>query len=248
LRAGTIVQVLGPAPLVTGVANPLPASPTLPEADPAIRLFAAAGFRTQRRGVTPADWERLARADPLVTAVSAARGSDGRCTIGLETRAPQALTFPLASARLLDAAVLGAEPNIGQAGDVPLDVALVAYCRPGANIAAVRERLAQRFGPGTLPDGLPAFFNPANWPLGRSFRLDELTAELAADPDIAMVVRDPASDPRLRLHVPGSAAAQAAATLASGHVEVAPMQRVRVVNDPFRPEAGRFALYLVASP
>jgi hypothetical protein len=249
VRANSLLQIIGPAPLVTWVTNPLPASPFAGEDSEAIRLFANTGFRANLRGIEPDDWMRLGSADPLVTQVHASLGPGDQtpCTVGLITQAtiPDGITFSVASARLMDHAVLGAAPTIVAGSDVELAIALIAYCAPGTNIAAARERLERRIGAGTLPDGSPAFFNPANWPLGRQVRLDELTRVLRADQAVSFVVSDPQNDPRIKFEtVDGDD--DSAANIARGYIAIEAHQRARAGNDNFRPALGRIRLFVVA--
>jgi hypothetical protein len=251
VRANSLLQVIGPAPLVTWVTNPLSASPFAAEDSESIRLFATTNFRTNLRGIEPSDWERLGNADPLVTEVRATLGPDGHapCTVGLTTRKtiPDGIAFPVASARLMQYGVLGALPEIVEGTDVALDVALIVYCATGTNIGAARERLFRRIGTGSLPDGFPAFFNPGRWPLGRQVRLDELVDAIKADPSVSFVVFDPRLDPRIVFKtVEGDD--HTASNVAQGHIEIGAHQRARVGNDAFHPALGSARLYVVATP
>jgi hypothetical protein len=252
VRANSLRQVVGAAPLVTSVTNPLPAAPSLEEANEAIRLFATTSFRTNLRGIEPADWDRLGRTDPLVTEVNATYRPDGYapCRVALTTRATlpedHDITFKVARDRLMQYAVLGASPEICQGIDVPLDIALVVYCVSGTNIAAARGRLLQTIGTGSLPDGSPAFFNPANWPLGRHVRLDELTAAIAADPWVSFVIVDPELDTRIVFETIGPGD-DTRSNFSKGYIEIGWNERARVGNDGFHPALGRVGLYVVTT-
>lgn len=252
LLAYALVQVLGPAPLVTAVSNPLPAMPSPAEPDQAIRLFGPSGFRVQLRGVDPTDWERLGKSDPLVRSVTADYGPDGSgpCEVGLTTTTTlpdDNVTFPVASQRLLAYAILGAPPHIEQAKDLAPNIAFAVYCMPGSNVRATRERLLRRVGNGLLPDGAPAYFHPANWPPGRSLVLDDLTSVIQADPAVAFIIAQREVDPRVLFETtetPGGTPTH----LRAGRIEVSPWQRIRLGNDPFRPQDGTMGLFVVASP
>jgi hypothetical protein len=244
VHANTLLQVIGPNSLIRWVTNPLPASPGIEESSEAIRLFAANSFRTNRRGIEPGDWERLGEAEPLVTEVHATLGPDGEtpCMVGLITTIPGDITFKVASARLMEYAVLGAPPTIRPYTDVDVAIALIAYCVPGTNIAVVRERLQQRVGTGTLPDGSPAFFNPANWPLGRQVRLAEIVSALSEDPSVAFVVSDPEIDPRVVFEkVIGDD--KTPTNLTRGFIKIDAHHRARVGNDG----SGSVRIYVAAS-
>jgi hypothetical protein len=248
VRADTLLQVVGPAPLVTSVTNPLPAWPSRPEETEAIRLFASTGFRANLRGIDPDDWQRLASADPLVETVNATVGEDGAppCIVGVVTAAPQEVTFPIVEARLLEKAVLGAPAQIRQALDVQLDIALVVYCTARANLGAARERLQRRLGAGTLPDGSAAWTNPANWPLGRTVRLDELVAAIESDPAVTLVNTNVASDPRIvfRAVDRGDSTAR---NIERGYIAMAANELARFWGDPYQPLVRGIRLFLAAA-
>lgn len=249
VRANALVQIVGAPPLISFITNPLPAAPARPESNESVRLFAATGFRTNMRGIEPADWHRIARADPLVVSAQARVGEDGYapCIVGLTTRetVPADQSFAVAAARLMDHAVLGAPPVIEQGSDVPVTIALVVYCVTGSDLAAVRARLLRRIGAGSRADGGAAQFNAAAWPLGRSVLLADLVATLRADPAVGFVVSDPASDPRIEFRtVAGDDST--AANIAAGRIAIRPHQRARADNNPLHPEFGLVRLYVAA--
>lgn len=248
IRAGTLVQLWGAPDFVTGVTNPLAAEPVLPETAAAIRLFAATGFATNLRGVTPDDWNRIASTDPLITAhhVTAGRDGGGPCTIGLATAEPGDLCFAVAKARLLEQSIIGAPPTIEPASDVPLVISLTVHCHAKANIGTMRQRLRAALGSGLADDGTPAYFNPARWPLGRPVELAPIIAAIRRDSDVAAVLTDPAIDPRLRF-ARIDAPADSDANFQAGVIAIAPHERARIANQPGQPGAGTVQLYLVAA-
>jgi hypothetical protein len=249
VRANALIQILGSPSLIGWVTNPLPASPAQPEKNESIRLFAATSFRTNNRGIEPADWERIAAEDPLVTEVEASLGEDGYapCRVGIVTveTSPPDIAYPVATARLKEYAVLGAPPTIEQGIDVPVNVSLVVYCAAGTNIGTVRERLLRRIGAGAKPDGGPAHFHPTSWPLGRPVLLAELFALLEADPAVSFVVGNPAMDPRVVFTRVGDDAT--AANVAAGRIAIGAGERARADNDGSRPERGIVRLYVAAA-
>ena len=251
VRANALIQIVGPSPLISWVTNPLPATPGQPEKNESVRLFAATSFRSNVRGIEPADWERIAAADPLVTQVVARTGDDGYapCTVGITTTGtnPDGITYPIAAARLMERAVLGAPPTIEQGIDIAVNIALVVYCVAGSNISAVRERLLRRIGAGAKSDGGPAHFHPASWPLGRPVLLADLFALLEADPAVAIVVGNPAQDPRVVFKtVTGTDTT--ADNVRAGRIAIGPGQRALAENDGFRPDLGIVRLYVAAAP
>ncbi len=250
VRANALVQIVGSPSLISYVTNPLPATPAYPERNESIRLFSATSFRTNVRGIEPSDWERIGHADPLVTEVRARTGDDGfaPCTVGIATvdTIPAGTSYPVARARLMNHAVLGAAPTIEQGVDVPVDIALIVYCEAGTNIAATRERLLQQIGAGAKSNGGPAHFHPARWPLGRAVVLADLLALLGADTTVRFVVSDPLMDPRVVFRTVGGGDTTAA-NIAAGRIAIAPTERARAENDRFRPELGIVRLYVAVA-
>ncbi len=249
VRANALVQIVGSTPMISWVSNPLPATPAQPELNESVRLFATTSFRTNLRGIDPDDWERLAQSDPLVTEADA-RLVNGYapCVVGIATTTttPDGYTYPIAKARLMEYAVLGAPPTIQQESDVPISVSLVVYCSQGANIGAARERLLRRIGAGAKTDGGPAHFHPTAWPLGRPVVLAELIALLAADPTVSLVVSDPAMDPRVvfqRVSGPDNTVDN----IKAGRIAIGSNERARAGNDGFHPELGIVRLFVAAA-
>ena len=238
VRANALVQIVGSTPMISWVSNPLPATPGQPELNESVRLFATTSFRTNLRGIDPDDWERLAQSDPLVTEADA-RLVDGYapCIVGIATTTttPDGYTYPIAKARLMEYAVLGAPPTIEQEADVPINVSLVVYCSRNTNIGA-----------GAKTDGGPAHFHPTAWPLGRPVVLADLIALLGADPTVSLVVSDPAMDPRVvfkTVNGPDSTVDN----IKAGRIEIGSNQRARAGNDSFHPELGIVRLFVAAA-
>lgn len=249
VRANALVQIVGTPPLISWVTNPVPATPGEPEKDESVRLFATTSFRTNLRGIDPNDWERLAQADPLVTEAEARlQHGYAPCTIGLATvsTTPDGYSYPIAKARLMEYAVLGALPTIAPEADVPIDVSLVVYCARDANLTAVRERLLRRIGAGAKTDGGPAHFHPTAWPLGRSVVLSDLISLLHEDPSVSLVVSDPSMDPRVtfRTTTRGDLTVD---NIRAGMIAIGPNERARAENDGFHPERGIVRLYVAAA-
>ena len=248
VRANALVQIVGSTPMISWVSNPLPATPAQPELNESVRLFATTSFRTNLRGIDPDDWERLAQSDPLVTEADA-RLVNGYapCIVGIATTTtPDGYTYPIAKARLMEYAVLGAPPTIQQESDVPINVSLVVYCSQGSNIGAARERLLRRIGAGAKTDGGPAHFHPTAWPLGRPVILADLIALLGADPVVSLVVSDPAMDPRVVFQTV-SGRDNTVDNIKAGRIAIGSNERARAGNDGFHPELGIVRLFVAAA-
>ena len=248
VRANALVQIVGSTPMISWVSNPLPATPAQPELNESVRLFATTSFRTNLRGIDPDDWERLAQSDPLVTEADA-RLVNGYapCIVGIATTTtPDGYTYPIAKARLMEYAVLGAPPTIQQESDVPINVSLVVYCSQGSNIGAARERLLRRIGAGAKTDGGPAHFHPTAWPLGRPVILADLIALLGADPVVSLVVSDPAMDPRVVCQTV-SGRDNTVDNIKAGRIASGASERARAGNDGCHPELGIVRLFVAAA-
>uniref|UniRef100_B0T4I9 Baseplate protein J-like domain-containing protein n=1 Tax=Caulobacter sp. (strain K31) TaxID=366602 RepID=B0T4I9_CAUSK len=250
VKPRTLVQI--PPSSVSGVIrtvlNPLAAAPTPPESAAAARLFAATAFRVQRRGVTPGDWEMLAREHPLVTEVGATAptGDEQGCHVAIETLAPAQATFDIVRDDLLAYALIGARPTITPLTVVPLNIVMAVYCDPDADIASLRRDLAQALGVGLLPDGGPAFFNPARLTPGRSIPLDDVVSVILAQDGVSWVNLNPDTDPRIRfgrLDDPGSGKRG----FTTGSIPVKPTERAQVSADNRRPEDGGVSLYVIVA-
>ncbi len=250
VKPRTLVQV--PPSSVSGVIrnvlNPLAAAPTPPESVAAARLFAATAFRVQRRGVTPTDWESLAREHPLVTAVGATAptGDEQGCHVAVETLAPTQATFDIVRDDLLAYALIGARPTITPLTVVPLNIVMAVYCDPDADITSLRRRLAQTLGVDLLPDGGPAFFNPSRLAPGRSIQLNELVSTILAQDGVSWVNLNPDTDPRIRFgRLDDQDSGKRGFT--TGVIPIKPTERAQVSADSRRPEDGGVSLYVIVA-
>lgn len=234
--------------VIRNVLNPLAAAPIPPESAAAARLFAATAFRVQRRGVTPTDWETLAREHPLVTAVGATAptGDEQGCHVAVETLAPAEATFDIVKDDLLAYALIGARPTITPLAVVPLNIVMAVYCDPDADITSLRRRLAQSLGSGLLPDGGPAFFNPSRLTPGRSIQLNELVSTILAQDGVSWVNLNPDTDPRIRFgRLDDQDSGKRGFTTES--IPIKPTERAQISTDNRRPEDGGVSLYVIVA-
>jgi hypothetical protein len=253
VKPGALVQIISATftrNIITSVVNPLPAMPAPAESTAAARLCAPTAFRVQRRGVTPGDWETLARQHPLVTNAKADPPPDQRhgCNVHIETvsilwKTPEGIT-EIVKRYLQDFAVFGAPPTVGPITTVDVDISLSVYCHRNADILSLRRRLNQRVGTGYRADGTPAFFNPARLPPGRSIVLAELVAAIEAEPGVRWVNINPATDPRLRF-TRAASGRPPMPTFLSGEIPIGRTERARLAGDP---QGGSIRLYVIAEP
>lgn len=234
--------------VIRNVLNPLAAAPSRPESSAAARLFAATAFRVQRRGVTPVDWETLAREHPLVIEAGAVAptADEQGCHVAVETLEPTQATFDIVKDDLLAYALIGAPPTITPLASVPLNIVMAVYCDPDADITSLRRRLAQALGVGLLPDGGPAFFNPTRLPPGRSILLNDLVAVILAQEGVSWVNLNPDTDPRIRFgRLDDQDGGKQGFT--TGVIPIKRTERAQVSADNRRPQDGGVSLYVIVA-
>ncbi len=240
LGADSLTRVVCDDALITNnllaVRNPLAATGgTDPDSAASIRARAPEAFRTQERAVTDDDYARAAERHPEVQrAVARLRwtGSWFTVFISVDRRGgkPVDAAFRAELMALLERYRLtGQDLDIRPPLMVALDVTLAICVLPGYFAADVERRLLQRLGTGA--DG---FFNPDLYTFGQGLALSSL---VAAAQDVTGV----ASVEVLRLQRWGRAAS---GELGKGWLAAAPLEVLRLDNDPNFPENGRLRLQM----
>lgn len=238
--ADSLTRVVCDDALITNhlraVRNPLAASGgTDPDSAASIRARAPEAFRTQERAVTDDDYARAAERHPEVQrAVARLRwtGSWYTVFISVDRRGgkPVDAAFRAELMALLERYRLtGQDLDIRPPQMVALDVALAICVLPGYFAADVQRRLLQRLGTGA--DG---YFNPDLFTFGQGLALSSLVAA-------AQAVTGVASVGVLRLQRWGRAAH---GELGQGWLGAAPLEVLRLDNDPNFPENGRLRLQM----
>lgn len=241
--AEAIANLVGPpawASAVRGVRNPLAASGGVdPEPLEQVRQFAPVAFRTQQRAVTPADWAEVTerRAD-VERAAATFRWTGSWYTVFDAIELAGGASVDDASGELLDYLepfrVVGRDLEVDGPQYVSLELALLVCVKPQYFRADVEQALREVFGRGTLADGRPAFFNPANFSFGQRVYLSAIYAAAQAVEGV-----DSLEVQRLRRFDSEDDRALADGWLAIGDLEIA-----RLDNDPDFPEHGVLALDL----
>ncbi len=238
--ADSLTRVVCDDALITNnllaVRNPLPGvGGSDPDSAATIRARAPEAFRTQERAVTDADYARAAERHPGVQrAVARLRwtGSWYTVFISVDRRGgkPVDAAFEAAlRAHLERYRLTGQDLDIRPPLMVALDVTLGICVLPGHFTADVQRRLLQRLGTGA--DG---FFHPDAFTFGQGLALSALVAAAQDTSGVASVEV-------LRLQRWGRAAN---GELGKGWLGAAPLEVLRLDNDPNFPENGRLRLQM----
>lgn len=228
---------------ITAVRNPLPArGGSAPESFDQIRQFAPQAFLHQERAVTEADWAEVAQRFPGVQRAAARfrwTGSwhtvfitidrVGGSTAAREQPFKRALRAHLERYRLA-----GYDIEITDPVFVSLDLALLVCVRPGSFRSDVGAALQRVFSRQEFADGTRGFFHPDNFSFGQSLFLSRVCAA-------AMAVTGVASVEMRRFQRWGLPANH---ERRNGLISAAPLEILRLDNDPNRPENGRIEFQL----
>jgi hypothetical protein len=227
------------APYVNAVRNPLPAQGGAdPEAVDAVRLYAPEAFRTQERAVTEADYARIAERHPQVQRAAARlrwTGSWYTMFISIDRKggAPLDNAFRAVMLTHLERYRLaGYDLALDDPVFVPLDIELGICVLPGYIAAAVKQSLLQRLSDGLDAQAQPAFFHPDRFTFGTSLALSGLveaaqSTDGVASVDVIRFLRWGHTDLGER---------------EAGVIRAAPLEVLRLDNDPNFPENGRLTL------
>jgi hypothetical protein len=228
-------------PQIDIVRNPLPARGGQ-DAEPleAVKQLAPQAFRTQDRAVTEADYGVVARRHPEVLNAAARMrwtGSWWTVLLTVERRGGLAvdLAFRTEVAGFIDRfRMAGYDLEVEGPIYVPLDIA-VAFCpRDGFFADQVRLAIVAALT-GIASSGVQApFFSPDRFTFGQPLYLSPLYEAMLAVPGVASVAVS-------RFQRFGKVAN---GELEKGKISVAPLEVVRLANDPNFPENGRLDVTL----
>ncbi len=231
LREGNIKENLGD--LMEQVRNPLPAQGgTDPEDIEAVRLEAPQAFRTQQRAVTAKDYAQFLESQPEVQrAIGTRRWTGSSYTIfltvdrqgggELDDRFRQSLLAFLEPFRMA-----GHELAIEEPRYVPLDIALQVKVKSGYFRAAVKQALLETF------NSQNGFFSPDKLSFGEPLYLSQVI-------NTTMKVQGVQSVNVTRFQ---RWRRDSRDELTIGRIAIAPLEIVRLDNDPTAVERGRLVL------
>lgn len=237
-------KLLLPPGSVTKVRNPLPAAGgTAPESLDQVRQFAPQAFRRQERAVTEADWVEVAKRYPggdVHRAAARFRWTGSWYTVfitvdragGLPASDPvfkEALREHLERYRLA-----GYDLEIGDPIYVALDLLLVVCVKPGYFRSNVLAALRLAFSTQRLADGTLGFFHPDELTFGQPLYLSRVC-------ETAMRVDGVGSVQLERFQRWGKLPNH---ELDNGVLTAAPLEILRLDNDPNFPENGKLEFEL----
>lgn len=233
--AEAIAHIVSGDERLTGVRNPLPAvGGTEPEPIEQVRLLAPAAFTVQERCITEADYQVVAERHPEVRQAAASlqwTGSGYTASVAVVRRAGQPVDGAFTrriSAFIAPFRLAGVDVEISAPRYVALDVRLVVSIAPDHFRSTVRQRLSEVFSHTTLPDGRLGFFHPDHFGFGQPMYLSQIVATAMSISGVTQVDIE-------RFQRWGRPARH---ELASGRIDVGPLEIVRVDNDPRTPDNG----------
>jgi hypothetical protein len=228
-------------PHILALANPMAAEGGAdPEPADAVKLLAPEAFRTQERAVTEDDYARVAERHPGVQRAAARLRWTGSwhtvyLTVDRLGGKPLDDAFRAELLQFMERYRLaGHDLELSDPVFVALDVALVVCVLPGYFAASVKQALLRTLGSARDPSGARGFFDPDNFTFGRPLLLSRLL-------EAAIGVAGVASIEVLRLQRWGRLPD---GEIASGRIDAAPLEVLRLDNDPNFPENGRLELDL----
>lgn len=226
------------------VRNPLPAAGGQdPESPEQVRQYAPQAFRVQERAVTDEDYARVAQLYPGVQrAVARQRWTGSWYTVylavdrrgGRSVAADAAFKVSL-RAHLARYRLAGHDLEIRDPVYVPLDIALQVCVTPDRYASDVQAALLWRLGTGRLTGaraGQLAFFHPDNFSFGDALYLSALVQAVQQVSGVASV----------RIVTFQRWGRTAGGEIAAEVIAAAPLEVLRLDNDPNFPENGRLRL------
>jgi predicted phage baseplate assembly protein len=222
--------------------NPLPAQGgTPPEPLEEVKLFAPHAFKTElQRAITAEDYAKLARQHPAVqNAVAILRwtGSWYEVLVAIDPYGQIEAEQPLLdeiTGYLYPFRRMGHDLMVVSARTVPLDISLRVCVKPGYLPGHVKAALLNRFSNRVLPDGQLGYFHPDNLTFGQDVRLSRIVAAAQAISGVESVIVERFQ----RMFEPDESA------IISGVLKLAPMEVVRLDNDPSQVENGKLELIM----
>ncbi|BAY08536.1 putative baseplate assembly protein [Calothrix sp. NIES-2098] len=221
---------------IANINNPLPAEGGIePESIEQVRLLAPQAFREQQRAVTADDYAKITERFPGVQKAVATRrwtGSWYTIFITVDRKEGRQLddTFKQQLSQFLERFRLaGHDLEINAPQFIPLDIAMTVRVAADYFRSNVKAALLETFNNTVLPDGQPGFFNPDRFSFAQPVYLSQVIAQ-------AIKVTGVESVNVTRFKRWGQPARNERET---GAITVAPLEIIRVDNDPSAPENGR---------
>lgn len=218
-----------------------------PEPLEQVRQLAPAALRTQHRAVTSQDYARVAEQHPGTQRAVARRRWTGSWYAQAVTLDPVAARDddPVLRAEVLAALevrrMAGVDVTLERRLHVPLEIVVGGCVEPGYLPGDVVARLREVFSASRRPDGGHGFFHPDRFTFGQSLPASDVVAAAMAVDGVAWV--------ELRRFARAAASrAEAAQSLRTAEIVMAPRELLRCDSDANRPEAGHIEFALGGRP
>jgi Baseplate J-like protein len=236
IGADSLACMVTPLTGIEQVRNPLAASGgTDPESMEQVRQFAPEAFRTQERAVTEADYAEVARRHPEVQQAAARfrwTGSWQMVFVAIDRKngRPVDEAFEKDMRKFLELYRLaGYDLEIDAPIFVPLNIAIMVCVKPGFFRSDVKQTLSDIFSNRDLAGGGRGFFHPDNFTFGQPIYLSRIY-------ETAMTADGVASVEVTRFERFGKTPNK---ELENYMLTTAPLEIVRLDNDPSFPENGK---------
>jgi predicted phage baseplate assembly protein len=230
------------------VRNPLPATGgTDPERDEQARLYAPYSFRQGERAVTADDYAKITERHPEVQkAIAQIRwtGSWDTVFVTVDRRGglPLDAAFEIELRSYLEPfRMAGQDLEFSPPQFVPLDIALTIHVAPDYLRSEVKRALLEVMGSGETSAGKRGFFHPDNFTFGDPVYLSRIVATAMKVPGVVWVDIDDSDGKPNRFQRFGE---DSRGEIGKGVIVVAPLEIIRVDNDPTAPHHGRIQLYM----
>lgn len=228
--------------------NPLPAvGGNNPERDTQARLYAPYSFREGARAVTADDYAKLTERHPEVQkAVAHIRwtGSWDTVFVTVDRRGghPLDASFETTLRSFLEPfRMAGQDIEFEPPRFVPLDIALTVHAAPDYLRSEVKAALLAALGSGEDASGRLGFFHPDKFTFGDPVYLSHIVATAMKVPGVVWVDVDDTPPKPNRFQRFGE---EPRGEIGKGVITVAPLEIIRVDNDPTAPHHGRIQLFM----
>jgi len=245
-----LARPTGPAPWLSSVTNPLPATGGRDwESHDHARRVAPSGFHEPVVAVSAADYQAAAASfvdssgNAVIQRANASflwTGSWLTVTLTVDPLGTEGLTADLEQqlAEYLNTRRLaGYDIQISGPIYVPVDLGLQVSVTAGSQQSDVEQMLLQILSSGTLPDGSNGFFHPDNFTFGDNLYVSKIYAAAMSVPGVQSVTIT-----RLTRSHSAQAVQETALNLAQGFLSVGTDEVIRLDNDRNFPENGTLAV------
>ena len=231
------------------VRNPLPAVGGMePERDEQARLYAPYTFRQGERAVTADDYADITERHPEVQKAVARIHWTGSwntvfVTVDRIGGLPLDPVFEDELRSFLEPfRMAGQDIEFAPPAFAPLDIAFTVHVAPDHLRGEVKAALLDALGSGESAGGQRGFFHPDNFTFGDPVYLSHLVATAMRIPGVVWVDTD--DDEGRKPNRFQRFGEESRGEIGKGVITMAPLEILRVDNDPTAPQHGRIRLYM----